>query len=181
MDILDGPSLPESNIDDDPTEPMDPLDPPPTDPPTRKRPLWLCDTLLNVERNVPIRRSFREGKQPCRYQGYVAAMSTMIQVEPSSFEDVVKEQVWKDAMAKEYESIVKNDVWDVVPRPNGNSILTPKWFFKIKHGINSSIEKYKARFVARGFSQKEGEDYDDIFAPVARYTTIRSIVALATS
>ena len=52
---------------------------------------------------------------------------------------------------------------------------------KIKHGNNGSIEKYKARFMARGFSQKEGEYYDDTFAPVAKYTTIHLIVVLVAS
>ena len=145
-------------------EPMDPLDPPPTNPPIRKRPLWLCDTLQDNERQVLIQRSFRESKKPCRYQGYVVVMSTMIQAEPPAFEEVVKEQVWKDVMAEEYESITKNDVWDDVPRPKGKSVVTSKWLFKIKHGVDGSIKKYKARFVARGLSQKEREDYNNIFA-----------------
>ena len=51
--------------------------------------------------------------------------------------------------------------------------------FKIKHAADGSIEKHKARFVARGFSQKEGIDYEETFAPVARYTSIRTIIALA--
>lgn len=84
-------------------------------------------------------------------------------------------------MVKEYESIMKNDIWDVVLRSKGIYVVTSKWIFKIKHGADGSIDKYKARFVARGFSQKEGEDYDDIFAPVARYTTIHSIISLAAS
>ena len=84
-------------------------------------------------------------------------------------------------MAEEYELIMKNDVWDVVPRPKGKSLVTSKWLFKIKNGIDGSVEKYKARFVAQGFSQKEGEDYDDIFAPLAQYITIHSIVSLAVS
>jgi hypothetical protein len=54
-----------------------------------------------------------------------------------------------------------------------------KWIYKIKHAANGSIEKYKARFVARGFSQKEGENYDETFAPVAKYTSIRSIISIA--
>ena len=58
-------------------------------------------------------------------------------------------------MIKEYQSIMKNDVWDVVPRPKGNSIVTSKWIYKIKHAADGSIEKYKAIFVACGFSQKE--------------------------
>ena len=75
---------------------------------------------------------------------------------------------------------MKNDVWDVVPRPEGTSIVTSKWIYKIKHVADGSIEKHKARFVARGFSQKEGIDYEETFAPVARYTSIRSVLALAT-
>jgi hypothetical protein len=56
----------------------------------------------------------------------------------------------------------------VVPRPKGKPVVTSKWIYKIKHAADGSIQKYKARFVARGFSQKEGEDYDETFAPVAR-------------
>ena len=59
--------------------------------------------------------------------------------------------------------------------------MTSKWIFKIKHVANRSIEKYKARFVVRGFSQKEGVDYDETFALVARYTSIRTILALAST
>ena len=84
-------------------------------------------------------------------------------------------------MTEEYESIMKNDAWDVVPRPQDKVVVTWKWLYKIKHAVDGSAEKYKACFVARGFSQKEGIDYDKIFAPVARYTTIRSIIALAAS
>ena len=82
-------------------------------------------------------------------------------------------------MIEEYQSIMKNDVWDVVPRPEGKSVVTSKWIYKIKHAADGSIEKHKARFMARGFSQNEGIDYEETFAPVARYTSIRSILALA--
>ena len=59
------------------------------------------------------------------------------------------------------------------------SVVTSKWIYKIKHVVDGSIEKYKARFVAQGFSQKEGINYEETFAPVARYTSIRSVLALA--
>ena len=74
---------------------------------------------------------------------------------------------------------MKNNVWDIVPKPKGKSVVSSKWIYKIKHAADGSIEKYKARFVARGFSQKEGIYYEDTFAPVARYTSIRTIMALA--
>ena len=51
---------------------------------------------------------------------------------------------------------MQNDVWEVVLRPKGESVVNSKWIYKIKHVVNGSIEKYKARFVARDFSQKEG-------------------------
>ena len=71
-----------------------------------------------------------------------------------------------------YQSIMKNDVSDIVPKPEGKSVVSSKWIYMIKHVADGSIEKYKARFVARGFSQKEGIDYEETFAPVARYTSI---------
>ena len=84
-------------------------------------------------------------------------------------------------MMEEYQCIMKNDVWEIVSRPDGKSVVTSRWLYKIKHGADGSIEKYKARFVAKGFSQKEGVDYDETFAPVARYTSIRSIIAIAST
>ena len=76
--------------------------------------------------------------------GYLAAMSRIVQFEPRSFEEVVKHQVWKDAMHEEYESIMKNDLWEVVPRPKDKSVVSSKWLYKIKHGSDGSAEKYKA-------------------------------------
>ena len=84
-------------------------------------------------------------------------------------------------MTEEYHSIMKNDVQDIVLRPKGKSVVTSKWIYKIKHATDGSVEKYKARFVAKGFSQVEGIDYEETFAPVARYTSIRTIIALAAS
>jgi len=106
-------------------------------------------------------------------------MTQISAAEPSTYEEVVKQQVWKDTMMEEYRSILKNDVWDIVPRPEGKSVVSSKWIYKIKHAVAGGIEKYKARFMARGFSQKEGIDYDETFAPVARYTSIRTIISLA--
>ena len=68
--------------------------------------------------------------------------------------------------------IMKDAVWEIVPRIERKSIVTSKWIYKIKHVADVSIEKHKARFVTRGFSQKEGIDYEETFASVARYTCI---------
>ena len=103
-------------------------------------------------------------------------MSHIIDSEPSCHEEASSEQVWQDSMTEEYQSILKTDVWGIVLRPKGKSVVTSKWIYKIKHVADGSIEKYKARFVARGLSQIEGVDYDETFAPVSRYTSIRTII-----
>jgi hypothetical protein len=76
---------------------------------------------------------------------------------------------------------MKNDVWDNVLRLEGKSVVTSKWIYKINHAVDGSDEKYKAIFVAKGFSQVEGIDYEETFASVARYTSIRTIIAVGKS
>jgi hypothetical protein len=110
----------------------------------------------------------------------MALMCNLLEKEPTCFKEVIQKKEWADAMTKEYQSIIKNDVLEIVPRPKSKDVVSSKWLYKIKHVVDGSIEKYKARFVARGFSQKEGIDYEDMFAPIARYTSIRTIIALAT-
>jgi hypothetical protein len=68
-----------------------------------------------------------------------------------------------------------------VLRSEGKSVVTSKWIYKIKHVANGSVEKYKARFVARRFSHVEGINCEETFASVARYTSINMIIALAAS
>jgi hypothetical protein len=118
-------------------------------------------------------------KRPNPFSSYTTLMCNLLDEEPTCFEEAIQKKEWANAMTEEYQSIIKNDVWEIVPRPKGKDVVSSKWLFKIKHAANGSIEKYKARFVARGFSQKEGIDYEETFAPVARYTSIRTIIALA--
>jgi len=82
-------------------------------------------------------------------------------------------------MVEEYDSIVRNGVLDVVPRLEDKSVVSSRWIYKVKKVANGSFEKHKTRFVARGFSQVEGIDYDENFSPVARYSSIRSMLALS--
>ena len=82
-------------------------------------------------------------------------------------------------MVEEYDSIVKNSAWEIVPRPVDKSVVGLRWIYKVKQVDDGSVEKYKAIFVARGFSQIEGIDYDETFAHVVRYSFIRSILALS--
>ena len=67
-----------------------------------------------------------------------------------------------------------------MPRPQGKKVVGSRWIYTMKHAADGSVEKYKACFVAKGFSQKAGIDYEETFAPVARYSSIRTIISLAT-
>ena len=102
-----------------------------------------------------------------------------VETEPCTFEEAVQQPIWVDAMVEEYDSIVRNSVWDVVLRPENKSVVSSHWLYKVKQAADGSVEKHKARFVARGFSQVEGIDYDENFSPVARYSSIRSMLALS--
>ena len=95
-------------------------------------------------------------------------MCDFVDKEPTNYEEVAQKKEWVEAMMEEYQSIMKNDVWDIVPKPENKSVVSSKWSYKIKHVANGSIEKYKERFVARGFSQREGINYEETFSPVAR-------------
>jgi hypothetical protein len=107
-------------------------------------------------------------------------MRKCIVTEPSSFKEAVQDPTWVDAMVEEYDSIVKNNAWETVPRLIDKSVVGSRWIYKVKQVVDGSVEKYKAKFVAQGFSQIKGIDYDETFAPVTRYSSIRSILALST-
>ena len=94
----------------------------------------------------------KQRQSPDRYTGYMALMSQCVMTEPSSFEEAMEEPAWVDAMIEEYDSIVRNSAWEIVPRPEGKSVVGLRWIYKVKQAADGSVEKYKARFVARGFS-----------------------------
>jgi hypothetical protein len=136
----------------DPVDPIDPIDVPRDIAVGRKRPACARQTLPEAEGHATPCGTFRESKRPQRFLSYVAAMSLIIDFEPSCYEEASSQQVWRDAMMEDYQSIMKNDVWDIVPKPKEKSVVTSKWIYKIKHAVDGSIEKHKVRFMARGFS-----------------------------
>jgi hypothetical protein len=177
--------LPESRNEeteqlDQPMQPCEPIESFVV-PKTKKHPAWLEATLQEAERLKAPSGTFRKSKKPKRFSSYAACMTKLLNEEPTTFEEAAHKKQWKEAMTEEHQSIMKNDVWEIVPRPKEKSVLTSQWVYKIKHAADGSVDKYKARFVARGFSQKEGEDNDETFAPVARYTSIRAIMSLIVS
>ncbi len=102
--------------------------------------------------------------------------------EPQTVEEVLNGEdakKWEMAMQEEYDSLVINNIWSLVSLPKGRKPISCKWMFKIKHGVHGEVEHYKARLVARGFTQTFGVDYNKTFAPVVKFVSIHCILVLA--
>ena len=126
------------------------------------------------------RRSVRNRRSP-DYHGEWATIAISTS-EPKTFKQALKNEHaenWKEAMGKEYSSLMNHGTWDLVDLPEDRNLVGCKWVFKTKRKANGEIDKFKARLVAQGYSQEAGVDYNEVFAPVARYTSIRSVLAIA--
>jgi hypothetical protein len=81
----------------------------------------------------------------------------------------------------EYGALMSHGTWDLVPRPQGSNVVTSKWFFTHKFRADGTFDRYKARWVLRGFTQRPRVDYDETFNPVVKPTTMRTVLATAVS
>jgi hypothetical protein len=139
---------------------------------------------------TPIRQA-RVRKTPAKFNDYVTGREAEEENElhnlavfnnsqdPSTYEEAMKIGVWREAMNAEIESIQRNDTWELTVLPTGCKSIGVKWVYKTKYNEKGEIDKYKARLVAKGYTQRHGIDFNEVFAHVARWDTIRSILALA--
>ncbi|CAI7752150.1 unnamed protein product [Closterium sp. NIES-53] len=100
--------------------------------------------------------------------------------EPATLKEALEScdaEEWKKAMESELKSIEENGTWELVELPEGRKAITSKWLFKIKSDADGKIERYKSRLVAKGYQQKEKVDYKELFAPVVKPTTLRTLPA----
>jgi hypothetical protein len=98
---------------------------------------------------------------------------------PSSVRTALLDPHWRQAMEEEYAALVANQTWDLVPRPPGTNVITGKWIWTHKRRADGTLERYKARWVLRGFTQRPGVDYDETFSPVVKPATVRTVLLLA--
>lgn len=96
---------------------------------------------------------------------------------PYTYKQALVHKPWADVMLSEINALEANQTWDIVPRPPNKNIVDCKWLFKVKYTAEDQVDKYKARLVAKGFTQTV--NYFITYAPVAKMTTVRVILALA--
>jgi hypothetical protein len=131
-------------------------------------------------------RSGRNVRPPQKCEGYQTQQdASRIDQEiatPTSYDEAIpgpQKRQWETAINEELQPPASNDVWQLVDTPKGVNIVSCKWVFKVKRLPNGQIDGYKARLVARGFSQQYGIDYDETFAPVVRMESLRILLAIA--
>ena len=101
------------------------------------------------------------------------------QIEPKKLNDAILDENWVIFMQEELNQFERNEVCELVPRPNDQSIIGTKWVYRNKMDENDIITRNKARLVAQGYNQQEGIDYEETFAPVARLEAIRMLLAFS--
>jgi histone deacetylase 1/2 len=101
--------------------------------------------------------------------------------EPHTVEEAINDPRWKEAMQTEYDALIKNKTWHLIPPQKGINVIGSKWVYKIKRKADGSLDRYKARLVAKGFKQRYGLDYEDTFSPVVKAATIRTVLSIVVS
>jgi len=99
--------------------------------------------------------------------------------DPSSYEEASRDEKWIEAMQGEMEVIEKNRTWELVTLPAHAKKIGVKWIYKTKLNEEGKVDKYKARLVAKGYTQTKGVDYNEVFARIACWDTIRIVLAMA--
>ena len=111
------------------------------------------------------------------WKGSAALLAT---AEPQTIEEALQSEdaeMWQQAMDEEMTSLLANGTWTLETLPRGVSAIPVKWVFKVKTDAKGKVERHKARLVAKGFKQREGIDFDEVFAPVSKYATLRALLS----
>lgn len=144
------------------------------------------ETLASTRSRRGYKQVQRYGSdEPLKHYGQVNLLEYALSVEddePVTFKQAIKDsdrERWLVAMEEEMESLYKNKTWEVVPLPEGKTTIGCKWVYKRKADSSElGGTRYKARLMAKGFAQKEGVDYNEIFSPVVKHTSIRVLMSI---
>jgi hypothetical protein len=109
----------------------------------KRKPAWARELIQDGEKYGVPEGTTRHVKRPKPFSSYMVLMCDLLEKETTCFEEAIQKKEWAYAMTEEYPSIIKNDVWEIVPRPNSKDVVSSRWLFKIKHAADGSIKKYK--------------------------------------
>ena len=126
-----------------------------------------------------LRRSHRVTTLPSHLRDfhYFSALASI--QEPQTFHEASSNPLWKQAMKEELDALHKTGTWDLVDLLSGKSVIGCKWVYKIKTRSDGTIDCYKARLVAKGFTHEYGIDYEETFAPVARLSSVKTLIVVS--
>ncbi|KAG7577896.1 Retrotransposon Copia-like N-terminal [Arabidopsis thaliana x Arabidopsis arenosa] len=127
----------------------------------------------------PISSAISYDKLTPLYNSYILSYS--METEPKTFQQAMKSEKWTKAANEELHALELNKTWIVESLPPGKNVVGCKWVFTIKYNPDGTVERYKARLVAQGFTQQEGVDYMDTFSPVAKLTSVKLLLGLASA
>nr|GEV50710.1 retrovirus-related Pol polyprotein from transposon TNT 1-94 [Tanacetum cinerariifolium] len=137
----------------------------------------------NWTKDHPLHKIISDPKSSVRTRGQLENSCLfscfLSSIEPANVAEALRDAYWVSAMQEELDQFARLKVWRLVPQPEGKSVIKTKWIFKNKKDESSLVIRNKARLVAVGYSQQEGIDYDETFAPVARIEAIRLFLAYA--
>jgi len=108
-------------------------------------------------------------------------MRVIQEVEPTCFEQAIGNPKWDNAMNEEMAALDVNATWELVALPKDKKAIGCKWVYKVKHNVDGFVNRYKVRLVAKGYAQTYGINYEETYNLVAKMTTVRSIIAMATT
>jgi len=133
--------------------------------------------IVNNKVKYPLSSVISYSKLSNRQINYTLAL--IVVLEPKTYEEAIRSLEWHKAMDKEIDALEKNRTWIITDLPQDKKPIGCKWIYKTKYKADGSLERYKARLVAKGYNQLEGIDYTETFSPVAKLTTVRTLLTVA--
>jgi len=150
----------------------------PEDPSRPSAPLESIHPIVtHAKNNIPKPREFTDGKVRYPIPRALLAESSSLTIEPTYHSSAVKDKNWSAAMNIEFDALLQNQTWTLVPPNSATNVIGCKWVFRLKRKADGSIDWYKARLVAKGFHQQPGIDYVETYSPVIKPTTVHIVLS----
>nr|GEU99872.1 retrovirus-related Pol polyprotein from transposon TNT 1-94 [Tanacetum cinerariifolium] len=133
----------------------------------------LEQVIGNPSQSVRTKRQLESDAEMCMFA------LTVSQTEPKNIKEAMADSAWIESMQEELHQFDRLDVWELVDRPLCSNVINLKWLWKNKRDEENTVIRNKSRLVAKGYAQKEGVDFEESFAPVARLEAVRLFIAYA--